>query len=71
MNEFTFSSESLDGREPLLVAENSASFREFSLWLDGELDLLVAKWKHAASPSAQHADEVSARRKSVVEKHAK
>ena len=71
MNEFTYSSESANEREPLLVAENSASFRQFSDWLDGEAATLVEKWKHMASPSTQKEDEVASRRKSVVEKRAK
>ncbi|OHB80739.1 MAG: hypothetical protein A2V98_18940 [Planctomycetes bacterium RBG_16_64_12] len=28
------------------------SYRRFCRWLDGELDRLVARWAHAAAPSA-------------------
>ncbi len=36
----------------LQVKVASQSYQEFTRWLDGELEQLVARWKHVAAPSA-------------------
>jgi hypothetical protein len=40
-----------DTEPPILVA--GEAYREFTRWLDRELDTLVARWDHAAAPSAR------------------
>jgi hypothetical protein len=45
------------GESSLLVtttAAEEAALVKFGTWLDGELDLLVARWVHLAAPNAAH-----------------
>jgi len=35
-----------------LVVAESKSFTDFGLWMDAELDRLVARWIHTAAPNA-------------------
>jgi hypothetical protein len=36
-------------------------YREFSQWMDGELEKLVGRWKHLASPNAGRATLLAGR----------
>ena len=35
-----------------LVVEESQSFVDFELWMDSQLEQLVARWVHTAAPNA-------------------
>jgi len=36
------------------TAAEEAALEKFGTWLDGELDVLVARWGHLAAPNAAH-----------------
>lgn len=44
-----------------LVALESRSFQDFELWMDAELERLVARWIHAAAPNAGRISLLSGR----------
>ena len=46
---------SLPEKEETLDVTQAAGFERFDQWMDQQLGDLVAKWQHAAAPSAQHA----------------
>ena len=39
-------------RDAAQIAQEFRSFAAFDRWMDDQLDRLVAKWMHAAAPSA-------------------
>ncbi len=38
----------------LATAADDAALEKFGVWLDGELEKLVARWVHLAAPNAAH-----------------
>jgi hypothetical protein len=47
--------------ESAMVATESASFQKFDEWMDGELEILVARWIHTAAPNANRLERQRAR----------
>ena len=45
-------SSALHREDTALVVAESQSFTDFGLWMDAELDRLVARWIHTAAPNA-------------------
>lgn len=41
-----------DGLTPVALEAEELAIEHFSTWLDSELEKLVAKWSHLASPKA-------------------
>ncbi len=42
----------LHGSTPVAIAAEQLASEHFGLWLDGELEKLVARWQHLAAPQA-------------------
>jgi hypothetical protein len=45
--------------EPTMVLVESKPFVDFDQWMDEQLDVLVARWVHAAAPNAARASRVN------------
>ncbi len=42
-------------QDPDKIQQNLESFATFDLWMDDQLEKLVARWIHAAAPNAERA----------------
>jgi len=58
-----FSSHSSASRieDATMVVAESESFVAFDLWMDAQLDRLVAQWIHTAAPNASRPDRIGPR----------
>ena len=43
----------LHGSTPVAIAAEKLATEHFAMWLDGELEKLVARWEHLAAPKAR------------------
>ena len=52
-------------RQPAIIALRPSSLEGFDRWMDRQLDLLIERWVHAASPQARLAHRIGGRRSPV------